>query len=359
MFHVLCLLRSQKLSAEDFPPLLASIGCGFAISVVVVVASIAYARRRGLLDQPGQRRSHAQPTPRGGGIGIIVGALVVGVPALLMLPNGWSPITVAVIAAALLAVAAVGWRDDHAPLSIRPRVGVHVLAAIGVGIVLLWPAATSDPRWWWGLAVIVPLIVGSINAHNFMDGIDGLLGLQALFVFIGYALLAHAVAQPALAAAALGAAAACLGFLIFNLPPARIFMGDVGSGTLGLLIAAFAGLLVQRRPGLIWACAILSSAFLVDAGLTLCARILGGRHWYTAHREHLYQWMVRAGLGHAQTDGVYMLWNLIVAAPAAWLAADLPPARASALCAIVYALACVLWVAGKRACLRVVRHGHA
>ncbi|MGH8164077.1 MAG: glycosyl transferase family 4, partial [Rhodanobacteraceae bacterium] len=127
----------------------------------------------------------------------------------------------------------------------------------------------------------------------------------------------------------------------------------------GLLIAAFAGLLVQRHPGLLWACAILSSAFLIDAGLTLCARVLRGRRWYTAHREHLYQWMVRAGLGHAQTDGVYMLWNLIVAAPAAWLAAHLPPMRAFALCVAVYALACVLWIAGKHVCLRTVQRGHA
>nr|MDQ2972688.1 glycosyl transferase family 4 [Pseudomonadota bacterium] len=150
-------------------------------------------------------------------------------------------------------------------------------------------------------------------------------------------------------------AAACLGFLVFNLPPARIFMGDVGSGALGLSIGAFGGLLVQRRPELLWACAILSSAFLVDAGLTLCVRVLSGRRWYTAHREHLYQWMVRAGSDHARTDGVYMLWNLIVAAPAAWLAATLPPARAFALCVVVFALAGVVWIAGKLACLRLAR----
>ncbi|MEO6967458.1 MAG: glycosyl transferase family 4 [Rhodanobacteraceae bacterium] len=339
--------------------LVVSAVCGFLISALCVVFALRYARRRGLLDRPGQRRSHALPTPRGGGIGIVAGALIAGASACLLEPETWTPVTVAVIAVAVLAVAIVGWRDDHAPLSILPRIGVHVLASIGVGFVLLWPAALVDQRLWWWLVAIVPLIAGSINAHNFMDGIDGLLGLQALFVLISYALLARVAGDFALTAASLGAAAACLGFLIFNLPPARIFMGDVGSGTLGLLIGAFAGLLVQRHPEWLWACAILSSGFLVDAGLTLFARVLNGRRWYTAHREHLYQWMVRADLDHAQTDGVYMLWNLIVAAPAAWLAAHLPPMRAFVLCAAVYVLAGVLWIAGKRACLRTVQRGHA
>lgn len=339
--------------------LIASAVVGFLISVWGVAVTLRYTLRRGLLDQPGQRRSHTQPTPRGGGIGIVAGALIVGVPTLLFLPNAWPQTTVVVVTAALLAVAAIGWRDDHVPLSIWPRIGVHLLASISVGVVLLWPAASIDSRLWWWLVAVVPLSAGSINAHNFMDGIDGLLGLQGLFVLIGYALLAHVIGQDALAAAALGVAAACLGFLIFNLPPARIFMGDVGSGALGLLIAVFAGLLVQRHSELLWACVILPSAFLIDAGLTLCARVLGGRRWYTAHREHLYQWMVRAGLGHAQTDGVYMLWNLIVAAPAAWLAANLPPMRAFALCMVVYALACMFWIAGKHACLRTVQRGHA
>ncbi|MDQ2972396.1 MAG: glycosyl transferase family 4, partial [Pseudomonadota bacterium] len=191
--------------------LIVSAVSGLVVSVATVAASIAYARRRGLLDQPGQRRSHSQPTPRGGGAGIVAGTLIVGVPALLLPPSAWPPITVVVIAAALLAIAAVGWRDDHAPLPVLPRVGVHALAALVVGVVLLWPAANIDPRLWWWLAAIVPLFAGSINAHNFMDGIDGLLGLQALFVLIGYALLAHAAGDFAMTAASLGAAAACLG----------------------------------------------------------------------------------------------------------------------------------------------------
>ena len=334
--------------------LLISTASGFLVSVFVVAASLAYARKRGLLDLPGQRRSHTQPTPRGGGLGIVIAVLVCAMPALALFPQAERSTTVVVLALSLLAVAAVGWRDDHAPLPVLPRIGVHLLASLAVGVVLMQPTAHADPRSWAWLVPIAVIFAGSINLHNFMDGIDALPGLQAAFVLIGYALLAWAMNDRALVGAALASAAACCGFLLFNRSPARIFMGDVGSGTLGLLIAAFAGLLVQQAFALLWPCLILSSAFLVDAGLTLLARILAGKRWYTAHREHLYQWMVRAGFSHARTDAMYLLWNLIITAPAAWAALHWP-AFGLALCAAVHVFACVVWYAGKRACLIAVR----
>ncbi len=328
--------------------------CAFAISIVVVVASLAYAHRRGLLDQPGQRRSHAQPTPRGGGVGIVIAVLLCAMPWLTVLPGGWPPANVIVLSLALLAVAAVGWRDDHGGLPALPRFAVHLLASIAVGAVLLWPFAQVDPKAWAWLIAIALVFTGSINAHNFMDGIDAILSLQALFVLSGYALLAHDLGATALTAACLASAAACLGFLLFNLPPARIFMGDVGSGTLGLLIATLAGLLVQRAPALLWPCAILASAFVADAAMTLASRVLAQKRWYTAHREHLYQWLARAGGSHAKTDGAYVLWNLIIVAPAAWAAARWS-AYGLVLCAAVYALSAATWWFGKRACLHAMR----
>ena len=339
----------------EYVPILVTAACGFLISVLIVAASLVYARRRGLLDLPGQRRSHTQPTPRGGGLGIVVAVLFCAMPALAFRSQPTSsPGTVVVLALSLLAVAAVGWRDDHAPLPVLPRIGVHLLASLAVGVVLMQPTAHADPRSWAWLVPIAVIFAGSINLHNFMDGIDALLGLQAAFVLIGYALLAWAMNDRALVGAALASAAACCGFLLFNRPPARIFMGDVGSGTLGLLIAAFAGLLVQQAFALLWPCLILSSAFLVDAGLTLLARILAGKRWYTAHREHLYQWMVRAGFGHARTDAMYLLWNLIIAAPASWAALHWP-ASGPLLAAAVYAFAAAAWCVGRRMCLAGVR----
>lgn len=329
----------------------------FAISVVTVVASLAYARRHGLLDQPGQRRSHTQPTPRGGGIGIVVGVLACAMPAFALPQGGWPPMVVIVLACALAMVAAVGWLDDHAAMPALPRFLVHLFAAALVGAALLLPTAVFQPTVWLWLLVLIPLLAGSINAHNFMDGIDALLALQALFVFSGDAWLAHVALQPALVTACLASAAACTGFLLFNWPPARIFMGDVGSGMLGLLIAILAGLLVQRAPELLWAALILPSAFLTDAALTLLSRLLAGRRWYTAHREHLYQWMTRARGSHAKTDCGYVSWNLIVVAPAMW-AAVRHPEHGLVFCVAVYALGAVVWFCGKRACLSRTRRSN-
>lgn len=339
---------------NELLPILVIAACGFLVSALMVAASLVYARRRGLLDQPGHRRSHRQPTPRGGGIGIVVSVLICAMPALAVLPQAASRTTAAALALALAAVAVAGWRDDHASLPILPRILVHLLASFAVAAVLLAPAARVDSQSWMWLVPVAIVFAGSINAHNFMDGIDGLLGMQSVVVLAGYALLAQADGDFALTAAAAASAAACLGFLLFNRPPARIFMGDVGSGMLGLLLAALAGLLIQRSPVMLWPCLILSSAFLVDAGLTLSQRILTGKRWYTAHREHLYQWMVRAGFSHARTDAMYLLWNLIIAAPAAWAAVHWP-ALGPMLCAVVFASAAVAWCVGKRACLANVR----
>src|SRR5579875_1803530 len=311
--------------------------CGFVLSVLLTGAALVYAHRRGLIDQPGRRRSHDVPTPRGGGFGVVVAALAV----------------------ATIAVAAVGWRDDHAPISIGPRITVHLAAALLIGAVLLTPMARTEPARWLWLIPIVIVLAGCINAYNFMDGIDGILGQQVLFVMLGYALLAGFAGETGLACAAFAVAAACLGFLLFNAPPARIFMGDVGSGALGLLVGAFAALLVQRRFAMLWPCVILSSAFLADSALTLARRLFGGRRWYTAHREHLYQWLVRTRWSHARTDVAYMIWNLAIAAPAAWAAVSRPSAG-PALCIAVYAAAVIVWLLGKRACLASLRRtgGH-
>jgi len=335
-------------------PLLLGASCALLLSVALTGAALVYARRRGLLDQPGKRRSHTLPTPRGGGIGIVAALLVVGLPARYWLDPASSRLQFAAIAVAILAVALIGWRDDHAPLSVRSRLIVHVLAALLVSAAVLVPATWPAMFGWAALIPLVVVLVGFINIHNFMDGIDGILGLQGLFVLMGYGLLATWVGRGDIAALAFAAAAGCLGFLFFNLPPARIFMGDVGSGALGLAIGAVAALLVQRNPAMLWGCLILPSAFLVDSGLTLARRMFGGQRWYAPHRQHLYQWLVRVNWGHARTDVAYMIWNLVVVAPLAWLAVRWPAWGPWCFVA-AYSLAMVVWWVGKRACLVSVR----
>jgi UDP-N-acetylmuramyl pentapeptide phosphotransferase/UDP-N-acetylglucosamine-1-phosphate transferase len=317
-----------------------------SITLLLARGAIGYAHRRGMLDQPGQRRSHRLPTPRGGGIGIVV-AMLVCLPGVLSgLPAAWPASVVAGLFAALLLVALAGWWDDHRPLPVLPRLGAQLLA---VGLFSLSLLATGLSWWWLPL-----LLIGgawSINLHNFMDGIDGLLAQQAIFVGAGLALLAWVAAQPALAMAAAVLAASALGFWWFNRPPARIFMGDVGSGSVGLLIFAFSAMLWRIEHALLWPALILSSAFVVDASLTLLTRMWRGRRWYTAHREHLYQWLVRRGGTHARTGAAYLGWNLLIAAPLAWLAwSHLRMALPITITA--YLGAAVVWLALKRRCLR-------
>ncbi|HEX8779522.1 MAG TPA: glycosyl transferase family 4, partial [Rhodanobacter sp.] len=192
--------------------------------------------------------------------------------------------------------------------------------------------------------------VWSVNLHNFMDGIDGLLAQQGMFVGAGMALLALGAGQGALALATGCLATACLGFWCLNRSPARIFMGDVGSGSVGLLIFAFTAMLWRVETQLLWPALILSSAFVTDASLTLLSRFCRGRRWYTAHREHLYQWLVRCGFTHAGGGAVYMTWNLLLAAPLAWLASSHPGLGLPTTMG-TYLAAAALWLLLKRRCL--------
>jgi UDP-N-acetylmuramyl pentapeptide phosphotransferase/UDP-N-acetylglucosamine-1-phosphate transferase len=180
-----------------------------------------------------------------------------------------------------------------------------------------------------------------------------LLAQQVIFVGLGLALLAHASAQPALTVASTCLAAAALGFWYFNRPRARIFMGDVGSGTMGFLIFALTAMLWTLDWQLVWPALILSSSFVADATLTLLRRMVSGRRWYTAHREHLYQWLVRSGFTHATGGACYLVWNILVAAPLAFLAWARPVWSVPSFLG-TYLIAIAAWILMKRQCVRRV-----
>lgn len=233
------------------------------------------------------------------------------------------------VAIGALAVAVAGFVDDVKGLRARSRFAVHVLAAV---LLAFWPLnamiSLNSGFWIWNLGILVPLLAGflavwSINLFNFMDGMDGLAGAEAVWVFgVGGWLLWRAGGEPmALAAWILAAAAA--GFLVWNRPSARVFMGDVCSGFLGFLVAAFAFIGEYRYgvPALAWG--ILYGLFVVDASLTLLRRILRGERWYSAHRMHAYQRLHhQGGLSHlsvlAYANGV----NAFLAVLAVWGASD-------------------------------------
>lgn len=276
-------------------------------------AARGYALRRNLFDQPGERRSHTVATPRGGGIAIVVSQLLAYM--VIAIVHGELAGMLAVFSTGLLLVAGIGWWDDHRPLPAIIRLCVHVLAGVLLGM-LVWQASGDAFK-----AVFSALLAtGLINVWNFMDGINGLATTQAILAASAFALL---LPVPH-AGIALLLAAGCLGFLPFNFPKARIFMGDVGSGALGYLLAGLValGITVTDIAWPIWLVPL--TAFLVDAGFTLLARMLKGERWMEAHTQHLYQSHVKRGRSHAAVTLDYAVFSAAGLTLSAALAGLLP-----------------------------------
>ena len=317
------------------------------LSASLTGVSIWYARRCGLLDHPGWRRSHAVPTPRGGGIAIGLTVLL----AVLLLPLPAFPSWA--LALSFAAVSLVGWLDDHRSLPVWPRLLVHVLAAVFLSIGFFkqaWADAALSPI---SLLFLPPLIIVAINFCNFMDGINGIASSQAALVLACCAMLLIPEA-PVWAVLFALSAAACLGFLPFNFPRAQTFLGDVGSGSLGLLVAAALLQVWWRADIPAPALLLLVSAFAVDASATLLQRMLQGKRWYRPHREHLYQWWVRSGQSHAAVTLRYAIWTLAMAG-LLWLGRHWSAAMWWLLTGVVLAGGGLGWWLGKRQLLRAVR----
>jgi len=272
----------------------------FCIGVAGTWLARRYAIRQSLIDQPGERRSHSVATPRGGGIAIVI-SLLVAAAALGVRQPGQAPLMLA-FGVGLLMVAGIGWVDDHRPLSPWIRLGVHVLAA---GLFALVVGDLYDSAWLALAAFVATLVL--TNVWNFMDGINGLAASQALIAAVGLAWLVGG----AWGLLALALAAACAGFLPFNFPRARIFMGDVGSGAIGFALGALCTV-AGARMGDKFALVLLPiSVFLVDASLTLLRRLLRGERWWTPHTQHAYQAWSRAA-GHGRVTVCYAVVSLAV-----------------------------------------------
>lgn len=305
----------------------------FLSALALTALARRYALARQLVDAPGERRSHTVATPRGGGIAIV--AIVL--PSMIWFgfaEPGKSPAWL-LGACGLALVAAIGWVDDHRPLSPWSRLGVHGLAA---GLLALGVAWAGQPLWWG--VVVFALSLGLVNVWNFMDGIDGLASTQAILVALGLVLLGL-VGGGALLACVF--AAACAGFLPFNLPKARIFLGDVGSGALGYLVACLIALAPAPDPvvSLLWLLPI--SAFLIDATLTLLSRIIRGERWWTPHVQHMYQRCVQAGHAHPLVTGGYAAWTLMSILVAIWMVGVPQPVIIGAF-ATWYLLGVTIWL---------------
>ncbi|MBI6915351.1 glycosyltransferase family 4 protein [Pseudomonas juntendi] len=255
-----------------------------------------YALSRSLMDIPNARSSHTLPTPRGGGLSFVVAFLLAALCMAIAGPIA-PPVVVGVLGAGGL-VAVIGFMDDHGHIAARWRLLGH-FAAAAWGLAWLGgmpPISvfgfTLAPLWLSSLFGALYL-VWLLNLYNFMDGIDGLASVEAICVCVGASLLywvtdhAHHAWLPLLLAATVA------GFLCWNFPPARIFMGDAGSGFLGMVLGLLALLAGWVNPLLFWGWLILLGVFVVDATFTLVRRLLRGDKVYQAHRSHAYQYATR------------------------------------------------------------------
>lgn len=292
----------------------------FLASALLTAALRRYALARHLLDIPNARSSHVAATPRGGGLAIVVSALA-GLLALSVQVALPRPVVWAVLGAGAL-VAAVGFLDDHGHIAARWRLLAHFVAAgwalgwLGGAPALLFPGQLVAAGWV-VTAVAAVYLVWLLNLYNFMDGIDGIATVEAICVCAGGALLYALEARPELALLPLTVAAAALGFLPWNLPPARIFMGDAGSGFLGVVLGVLSLHAGWVAPRLFWAWVILLGVFVVDATVTLLRRLARGERVYEAHRSHAYQRASRRFGRHfpvtAAVAAIDLFWLLPIA----------------------------------------------
>lgn len=276
-----------------------------------------YALSNSLIDIPNSRSSHTLPTPRGGGVAIVVAFIA---SAILLGSTGFLPwvIVWGLVLPGVL-VALIGFLDDHGHVPARWRLLGHFSAAalamffLG-GLPVLQFFHVSINLGWFGYGVGAVFLVWLLNLYNFMDGIDGLASLEAIFVCIGGTLIYVLTNTPEFVWLPITLALAVSGFLYWNFPPARIFMGDAGSGFLGITLGVLSLQAAWTNPALLWAWLILLGVFIVDASCTLFVRLLRGEKVYEAHRSHAYQIASRRTGSHRRVAltvvGINFIWLL-------------------------------------------------
>ena len=297
-----------------------------AIAALVVTALIrANAHRLGVVQAPNARSSHTVPTPGGGGVGIVVGGSLI----LAAFSVSWPALFLCALVASVL-MAAIGFYDDRHPLPARIRLPAQ-LALVGLTIWLAVPLdllqrQTGIPLP--AIAVAIIAVIGAvywINLFNFMDGIDGIAGSEAIFALVGAAILGG-LHDPIFVSGAifwcmLGVAGATFGFLLLNWPPARIFMGDAGSTYLGFVIAVLALLSIVNGTLTLPQWLVLSATFVTDASVTLARRLLMRERVFEAHRRHAYQVLSRRAGAHLPVTLGFIALNVVWLLPLSYLAA--------------------------------------
>ena len=266
------------------------------VSLALTALLRQYALHRSIIDVPNARSSHTVPTPRGGGVAIVLTF------ALSLVWLAWVELIAVAQSAALLGagllIALIGFMDDHGHIAARWRLLGHFFAAIWT---LFWmhglPAITAFgvtfDLGWAGHVLAVFYLVWMLNLYNFMDGIDGLASLQAICACLALTLIYFLSGHQSMIWAPLLLSVSVAGFLYWNFPPARIFMGDAGSGFLGIILGGLSIQAAWAGSEFFFAWLIMLGVFIVDATFTLIRRLARGDKVYEAHRSHAYQFASR------------------------------------------------------------------
>jgi Fuc2NAc and GlcNAc transferase len=296
--------------------MLAALPVVFAVSWLLTAGIRRVALARGVLDLPGSRSSHSRPTPRGGGLAIVI-TFLTAIAVMAVLGSMPRSLASALFVGGLV-VGIIGLVDDVRSTPVLVRLTVQFAAFVWC-VWLLGPlpplqvGAAAHDLGIAGSVIAVIFLVWFLNLYNFMDGIDGIAGVEAISVMTFAAvLLASAPGDSPPAAALLVGAVSVLGFLAWNWPPAKIFMGDSGSGFLGFCLGAIAWETIVERRLSCWVWLILLGAFIVDATVTLVRRWARGARLTHAHRSHAYQRLSRRYGSHKKVTlgilGINLLW---------------------------------------------------
>lgn len=280
-----------------------------------------YALKKNIIDNPNERSSHSVPTPRGGGVAVVCSYLL----ALVVLIYS-QQVTVHLgltLMAAVFVIALLGFLDDHGHINSMLRLAIHFLVAIGVVISL---GGFAEVTVFNGLElgfianiIAVLFLVWLLNLYNFMDGINGIASVEAITTTVSVAILYCVLSASLNTDLLLLLAASVFGFLLWNFPKAKIFMGDACSGFLGLTLGILALIALQENLALFCAWIICLGVFIVDATYTLVKRVLSGYKMYDAHRSHGYQILSRKWGSHTPVTMGVLFINILWLYPIAYL----------------------------------------
>lgn len=290
------------------------------LSLLLTAVLRSYALRRSIIDIPNARSSHSVPTPRGGGVAIVIAFLLALVLLGIFGIEAWPTLTAYLGAGTLIAV--IGFMDDHGHIAARWRLLGHFLAAAWAlfwlgGMAPVSILGLSFDLGWIGGVLATFYLVWMLNLYNFMDGIDGIASLEAICSCLGLCLIYWLTGQASALWAPLLLAMAVGGFLFWNFPPARIFMGDAGSGFLGIILGCLSIQAAWAGSEYFFSWLIMLGVFVVDATFTLIRRLVRGDKVYEAHRSHAYQFASRAYGSHKRVTLAVTCINLVWLLPIA------------------------------------------